>query len=110
MLELSDLLLLLLVFAALLLTWSSLGARERALIAVRHHLKNQGLQLLDDNVALRALWLKRNPQGELKFWRRYHFEFSSLGDERYQGRIILLGQYTESIHLQAYRLPDERLH
>lgn len=110
MLELSDLFLLLLIFAALLLTWSSLGARERALIAVRHHLKTQQLQLLDDNVALRALWLKRNARGQVSLWRRYHFEFSSLGDERYQGRIIMLGRQTETIQLQAHRLPDERLH
>ena len=49
------------------------------------------LQLLDESVALRALWFKRSPDGQLR-WRSYNFDFTSTGDDRYQGRIILLGK------------------
>lgn len=110
MLQLSDLVALLALCLGIYHIWKSQGQRERSLQAVKKHLQSQQLQLLDDNIALRALWCKRSAQGGLALWRRYHFEFSAQGDERYQGRIITLGEQIESIELQPHRLPDERLH
>lgn len=90
--------------------WQSQGVKERSKRAVEKYLRGQQLQLLDDTIALRAVWLKRNPQGQLCWWRRYHFEFSAQGDERYEGRVIALGGHIETIQLQAHRLPEDRLH
>ncbi len=110
MVALTDLALLLALFLLIYHIWRAQGLRERCIVAVQRHLASQDLQLLDENIALRALWFKRNRRGQFCLWRRYHFEFSAQGDERYQGRIITLGEHIESIQLQAHRLPDERIH
>ena len=110
MLSLADLAFLALLCVCCYHIWQSQGVKERSKRAVENHLKTQQLQLLDDNIALRALWLKRNSQGQLSWWRRYHFEFSAQGDERYQGRIITLGNTIETIQLQAHRMPEDSLH
>ena len=107
--SLSDLFLLLLIVCLVLLTWRAIAVREFAHRAVKKHLDKLDLQLLDDNVAMKAVWIKRDPSGYLRFWRSYNFEFSSTGHERYKGRIILLGNQIENIVLEPYRLPDEQV-
>ena len=62
------------------------------------------VQLLDDGLALKGFWFKRNPKGSLALWRRYNFEFTSTGNERYSGQIIMLGRLVETIRLAAYRI------
>ena len=97
-----------LVFAGFLsfamLWWNAQGAKQRALESTRAYCKRMDLQLLDDVVALRGFWFKRDRGGRLHLWRSYNFEFSSTGSERYQGRIILLGFSVESIELEPHRL------
>ncbi len=90
--------------------WRAQGTREIALRATRQHLQQQQLSLLDDNVALRAVWFKRNRQGELKLWRRYIFEFTATGHERYKGCVITLGNRVENFQLEPHRFPDDILH
>lgn len=90
--------------------WRAQLTREIALRATRRYLKEQQLQLLDENVALKAVWLKRDQQQRLHLWRRYHFEFSVDGGTRYPGYIITLGNRVEHIHLAPHRIPDEPLH
>ena len=84
--------------------WQSQKIKEIALISTRRHCKELELQLLDDNINLRGLWLKRNEQGQLKIWRAYNFEFSSTGDERYRGRVVTLGRKVTNIELDPHRL------
>lgn len=104
MVELSDLFWLsFLVFGG----WYWLSAREIkdvALQAVKAYCKEVDVELLDESVVLRGFWFKRNRQGRLKLWRSYIFEFSSTGDDRYKGKVILLGNNTESIQLETHRL------
>lgn len=89
---------------AILWFWSSaLKAREFVFATIQAHCRKLNLQLLDDCVALNALWIKRNPQGKIQCWRSYLFEFSSTGFERYQGKIVILGNKVESIKLDPYR-------
>jgi hypothetical protein len=93
------------IFAAILgVWWKGQGAREIALRAVEDHCREMDVQWLDQHVALRGFWLKRNHQGRLCGWRSYKFEFSSTGEERYEGKVILLGRAVESVQLQAHRL------
>ena len=63
--------------------------------------------MLDDYVALNALWLKRDENGKLLPWRSYLFEFSSTGEERYNGKIIMLGRRIQSIQMEPYRINNE---
>ncbi len=104
MIELSDLFWLsLLVFGG----WYWLSAREIkdiALKAVKKYCEEVDVELLDESVVLRGFWFKRGKSGKMKLWRSYIFEFSSTGDDRYKGKVILLGNSVESIQLDAHRL------
>lgn len=64
------------------------------------------LQFLDESVGLRALWLKRDDNGQLRVWRRYLFEFSSTGEDRYRGKVIMLGLRITHTELEAHRLNE----
>ena len=95
-----------LLAAVALLWWQNLKARESALKQVKRYCEREALQLLDQSVALRGLSITRNPQnGQLSLKRRYGFEFTSTGDERYQGNIELLGGRLLHIEVDAHRVP-----
>ncbi|MGB0468622.1 MAG: DUF3301 domain-containing protein [Pontibacterium sp.] len=102
--ELQDLFWLSLISLLCLHWWHSLKIKETALKHTRRHCKEMDLQLLDDSIGLRALWLKRDTGGRLRFWRTYVFEFTATGDDRYQGRIILLGRKITDIQLEPHRI------
>lgn len=112
MLSLTDLSFITLLCALLVMWWRAQHTREMALAATHRALQAQQLRLLDDNVALRSLWFKRDRAGKLCLWRRYNFEFTVSGHERYQGFIVTLGNRVETIHLPPHRIPEqeERLH
>lgn len=89
------------------LYWSNaMKAREIALYAVKNHCQQMDVQLLDEYVALNGLWPKRDDQGKLKAWRSYQFEFSSTGDERYNGKVVMLGMKILSIQLDPYKIQE----
>ncbi len=99
--------LLIAILLLIYLYWStSMQAREIALNATLRQCKKLDLQLLDQCVALRGFWFKRNHQGKMCAWRSYTFEFSSTGEERYHGLIILLGHQIQSIQMQPYRIKE----
>ncbi len=88
--------------------WStSLKARETALAAVRRRCLRLQVQLLDDCVALTGLWPRRDAVGKLQAWRSYAFEFSVSGDDRYHGKIVLLGSKVEGIYLEPHIDPTQ---
>ncbi len=104
MIELSDLFwLALLIFGG----WYWLSAREIkdvALKAAKSYCQEVDVELLDESVVLRGFWFKRNAKGSVQLWRSYLFEFSSTGDDRYKGKVILLGRQIESVQLETHRL------
>jgi len=102
--ELSDLLWLTLICGAMLHWWKAQQIKELALHAVRKHCKELELQLLDQSIALRGFWLKRASDGRIRIWRSYVFSFSSTGDDRYEGRISLLGREITGLQLQPHRM------
>lgn len=104
MLTLGDLAIALLFSLLLWLWWSAQGAKQLALEATRRYCSSMDVQLLDDVVALRGFWLKRDEVGNVRVWRSYNFEFTSTGNERYQGRVVLLGKSVEAIYLDPHRL------
>lgn len=75
-------------------TWAwydSFRAREAGLKAVRAACAAEGLQLLDDTIALSRLRLRRDERGRLALARVYGFEYSDTGDNRRRGSVHLLG-------------------
>ncbi|WP_101757667.1 DUF3301 domain-containing protein [Oceanicoccus sp. KOV_DT_Chl] len=104
MFDLKDLLVFTIFISFMMLWWNAQGIKQTALSAVRRHCKTLDVQLLDDGVVLKGFWLKRDAGGSIRLWRSYNFEFTSTGNERYKGQIILLGRRVENIHLDAYRV------
>jgi hypothetical protein len=102
--ELGDVLWLMGGLAFLTYWWQGQGIKSRALQAAKVHCKTMDVQLLDDSIVLRGFWLKRDGRGSLRLWRSYLFEFSSTGEQRYSGRVILLGPHIESVQLEPHRL------
>lgn len=88
----------LLAVAALIWFWmDSLSAREVAVAAGRRACEQEGLQFLDDTVALARLRLARNAEGQLRFLRRYAFEFSDTGNNRRPGQVTVLGRQLQAV-------------
>ena len=87
--------------------WSSAkNVHEYAYQAVKQHCQLLHLQMLDDYVAIKTIIIKRDSQGRFRLLRRYHFEFSSTGNERYNGTITLVGRQTLNIQLEPYRIVE----
>lgn len=70
---------------------TSLKVREAAVRAARTACESEGLLLLDDTVAIRAMKLVRNEEGHVRLQRTYDFEYSDTGDNRRTGSVVLLG-------------------
>jgi len=79
--------------------------KELALAATHAHCLAMDVQMLDDYIAEAGLSLKRdNSSGKLLVERTFLFEFSSTGDERYNGKIIMRGERVASIYLEPHRI------
>lgn len=81
------------LLAGLIWLWfDSTAAREAGIAAVRKICRTDGLQLLDETIAIRSLKLKRNEGGRLGLYRIYEFEYSDTGDNRRRGSVHVLGR------------------
>ncbi|MEE8428279.1 MAG: DUF3301 domain-containing protein [Gammaproteobacteria bacterium] len=77
----------------------SLHARERALQVCAAACRQTKAQLLDQTVSLARVGVGRNSSNRILFRRRYRFEFSTDGVNRWQGRVTLLGSLVESVQM-----------
>ncbi len=105
MFSLVNLLGLVLVGLGALYWWQSGLFKGRARQLATEHCRQLDLQLLDQSMVITGFWPLRSSTGTLVFRRRYQFEFSSTGDRRYHGELILEGMVLKSINLEAYKLP-----
>ena len=58
-----------------------------------------GFQLLDQTIALKSVSIKRNINGFPGLIRRYNFEFSINGVNRYNGSIMVQHNHVQSFQL-----------
>ncbi|MDD4904983.1 MAG: DUF3301 domain-containing protein [Methylobacter tundripaludum] len=100
---LNDLILIALLLGAYLYWFNGQQVKEVALKAVRANCLNLEVQMLDEYVALNSSRLKRDQAGKMRVRRIFLFEFSSTGNERYNGVCIMLGRRVESIQMEPYR-------
>jgi len=87
-----------------LLAWlwhDSLQARDAGVREARTACSDEGLQLLDDTVAIRSLRFARDDGGRLRLQRVYGFEYSDTGDNRREGSVTLLGHDVVMVSLRA---------
>jgi hypothetical protein len=95
------------IAVAALYLWRSGEYTGRARLLAKHHCQQLGLQFLDDSMVITSLWPMRAASGRLMFRRSYQFEFSSTGDRRYRGTIVLDGLQLRQIELDVYKLPPQ---
>ena len=101
---LNDIILLCVMCLAYVYWFNAEKAKEIALATARDHCLAMEVQMLDGYVALNGLWLKRDKAGKMQLRRSFLFEFSSTGNERYNGTVLMLGQKVESIYMEPYRI------
>ena len=70
----------------------SLAARDAAVQAAREACEAEGLQFLDDTVAIAAMRPARDADGRLTLQRAYDFEYSDTGNNRIRGNIVMRGR------------------
>jgi len=100
---LDDLILIALLLSAYLYWFDGQQVKEVAFKAVRSHCLNLEVQMLDEYVALNSIRLRRDHAGKIRVQRIFLFEFSSTGNERYNGVCIMLGQQVEAVRMEPYR-------
>lgn len=93
-----------LVFLGVVYWLRARDLKQLALMAATQHCKSLDLSLLDESVVLKSLKPQRNPQGKLCLVRSYHFDFTSNGEDRYQGEISLTGKRVLHIKLPPHRI------
>ncbi len=86
-----------------LMIWQNAGFRDRAVGLARQHCEHMNVQLLDDTVSLISLRPRRDKRGNFKLARRYEFEFTATGDQRYHGELTLMGRQLSTIELAPHR-------
>lgn len=94
---LPELLLLLAAIAVASFWYAGRRAAEIATLVGRQACARAGVQWLDQSVHLLGLRLRRTPDGWLGLERQYGFEYSSGGEDRHGGRIVLLGHRLQSL-------------
>lgn len=104
MLDLNALFWLLVLGLFIYYSWRAFQAKDMAFAAARRHCKEMQVQMLDQTVYLRRLWIKRDARGRPGLWRAFHFEFTVTGGDRYFGRVLMLGRHIQQVELEPHRL------
>lgn len=79
--------------------WDSLQKREISLAAARRHCAQAEVQLLDESVALHRMRMRRDDNQRVRLYREFAFDYSTTGDDRYPGRVYLLGEAVLGVSL-----------
>src|SRR5690606_18838156 len=82
----------------------ALLAKEQAVSAAQRHCNPMQVQLLDRSAYLRRIWWRRSARGHLCLWRAFYFEFTAVGNDRYLGRVIMLGSRVSEVQLEPHRV------
>lgn len=94
-----------LALLAALYAWRAHAVKEQALQHARRHCQAQQVQLLDDSLVVTQRRLIRTAGGGLGWRRRYGFEFTATGNERYRGHVEMAGVRCVAVRLEAHRAP-----
>lgn len=95
--------LLIAVVAAVWFWFDSIHAREIAIEAGRQIASRDGLQLLDETVAVARLRAARDDMGRMRLQRTYSFEVSDTGADRLTCSLTLLGKRLQQVEIPPVR-------
>ncbi len=96
---LGDLFILILVVSVVGLWVQHDRFRRRALSLARQATEKADVQLLDQSVSLRRVGLGRDDRGWPLITRRFGFEFSRSGFDRYRGHVEFRGPHLSEVEL-----------
>ena len=88
--------------------YQSQKVKELAYQAVKAHCQAVQVQMLDDYVAIQHISVRRGNTGRLCLQRTFGFEFTSTGESRYNGQIVMLGKQVGTIVMEPYRVDWEQ--
>ncbi len=94
---------LLLIALAIFVIWQHIAIANMAERLARQRCKQEGVTLLDQTVVMRAFRITKSRHSLFALERHFRFEFSTVGDVRYQGDIIFRGKRFVSISLQPFK-------
>ena len=94
---LSTLLMMMLAMAAVAFWYAGRGAAETATRVGQAACSRAGVQWLDQSVHLLTMRLSRGGDGWVALERHFAFEYSTDGDDRRSGRIVLHGRRLRSV-------------
>jgi hypothetical protein len=95
----------LLLLALLAWFWlDSMRSREIATHTCKAVCRRDQYQFLDDTVSLQHLGIARDAGGTLRIRRAYRFEYSTSGERRYQGLVVMLGANLQVMNMETH--PD----
>jgi hypothetical protein len=85
--------------------WQHNNISLLARAAAKRHCGKEGIQLLDQNVVLKRIGIAKSHRSLFAIKREYVFEFSSVGDYRYKGDIVMHGKVLAHIELAPFKTP-----
>ncbi len=83
--------------------WSGMRAKETAVAIARLACQREGVQLLDQTVALKRMRPSRDTQGRFCWQRDYQFEFTSHDAHRDRAQLVLLGSRAKQLRFPYQR-------
>ncbi len=98
----TDVTLLLGLFAVLWYGWDNLRAKEVARTLGRQACEATNVQFLDDTVAKKKSWLRRTVRGRIQLCRLYFFEYADASGSRHRGHIVLLGRRPSEVAMDTH--------
>lgn len=105
---LTTLLMSVLAMGLLVFWFSGRAAAETATVIGQRACTRAGVQWLDHSVHLVSMRLRRGPDGWLGLERHFGFEYSTGGEDRHAGRIVLHGR--RLLALAGPMPPENALH
>jgi len=109
LLEIQDLYWLTLAGLVISFWWQSIQLRERALLHVKQYCKKMDLQWLDQNLVRKRIRIIFVTKIYWRLERSFQFEFTTTGEHRYRGVIVMLGKQLKTIETDPYEVPDEEV-
>lgn len=103
----TELFLIPIAMAALLVWFHMQAVRELALRAAKRHCRDMGVQFLDGSVVFEGVKLARGRSGAVALAQRFRFEFTTTGEKRYRGETVFVGRRQVSMQLEPHALVAE---
>ena len=98
----ADVLFIILMVAVASYWLNAMRSKEIAREAGKRACNTYDVTFLDDTVVIKKVRLRRNPRGQLSFYREYQFEFTSSGDNRCKAKLTMLGNRVLDTNMGVY--------